>query len=214
MNKLKECPHDRIMNPKTGRCVLKTGAIGKKLVEASKPKPVKRSTASKNREVLDLVAKKASINTKLQLKKVNKHLKETLKDVTKPMLGRKNATFLLDYLYKTFNETRIELKLSVYNDAKTESINLIVRKEEHYNINKPEYKIVFIRQRPGEVDDVVGVFNYDTFKELKNMKLSKIIKKSKLTFVNNIFKNMNHVGDIYGQASNLKDWKNYITEHK
>jgi|TARA_Y100000389_G_scaffold196124_1_gene228515 hypothetical protein len=38
MTEKKECPDNKIINPKTGRCVLKTGAIGKKLL---KPKEIK-----------------------------------------------------------------------------------------------------------------------------------------------------------------------------
>ena len=33
MSEKKECPENKIVNPKTGRCVLKTGAIGKKLLK-------------------------------------------------------------------------------------------------------------------------------------------------------------------------------------
>ena len=43
---MKDCPPDKILNPSTNRCVLKTGAIGKKLLmmmETRKPKKPQKS---------------------------------------------------------------------------------------------------------------------------------------------------------------------------
>ncbi len=43
MEKLKECPPDKILNPKTNRCVSKTGIIGKKLLNDKNNKKPKLS---------------------------------------------------------------------------------------------------------------------------------------------------------------------------
>lgn len=40
MSDKKECPDDKIINPETGRCVLKTGAIGKKLLKTKEMKVI------------------------------------------------------------------------------------------------------------------------------------------------------------------------------
>lgn len=40
MSKKKECPEEKIINPKTGRCVLKTGAIGRKLLKTKEIKVI------------------------------------------------------------------------------------------------------------------------------------------------------------------------------
>jgi hypothetical protein len=39
----KQCPPDKILNPSTNRCVKKTGAIGKKILESTKPSHTKPS---------------------------------------------------------------------------------------------------------------------------------------------------------------------------
>lgn len=40
------CPHDKIMNPTTGRCVLRTGAIGRKLEKEMRVVPATSATVS------------------------------------------------------------------------------------------------------------------------------------------------------------------------
>jgi len=40
MSDKKECPENKIVNPQTGRCVLKTGAIGKKLLKTKEIKVI------------------------------------------------------------------------------------------------------------------------------------------------------------------------------
>jgi hypothetical protein len=43
--KRKECPPEKILNPKTNQCVSRTGVVGKKLLmeaESKKPSPPKR----------------------------------------------------------------------------------------------------------------------------------------------------------------------------
>ena len=44
----KNCPRNKICNPKTGRCVLKSGRIGKKL-NKSKSRRIRRKSKSKSK---------------------------------------------------------------------------------------------------------------------------------------------------------------------
>lgn len=40
MTEKKICPENKIINPKTGRCVLKSGAIGKKILKTKEIKVI------------------------------------------------------------------------------------------------------------------------------------------------------------------------------
>ena len=42
----KKCPEDKILNPKTKRCVLKTSKIGKELLKKTKGSPKKEKKKS------------------------------------------------------------------------------------------------------------------------------------------------------------------------
>ena len=95
---MKECPPDKILNPKTNRCVSKTGKVGMALVNVKPKQP----TADLNRDVLNVIAKRANSSTKRQLKLVDKHFKETVK--VSPTFGRKNGDFLLKYLKLDSND--------------------------------------------------------------------------------------------------------------
>ena len=79
----KVCPEDKILNPKTNRCVNKTGVLGKKLMnehgngakKTSKPKVIK----TKKRIVIKMnKTKKGTTPTKVFKIKVNKTLKNKL----------------------------------------------------------------------------------------------------------------------------------------
>lgn len=70
----KACPPDKILNPKTGRCVKRTGSIGRKLLGKSKSKKVK----SRRRKSLKKSKKRRSRKTKMQ-KFVEKQLEKRKK---------------------------------------------------------------------------------------------------------------------------------------
>ena len=47
----KTCPPNKVLNPKSGRCVSKTGRIGRKLSESQNNKPVRRRSSSRRSSI-------------------------------------------------------------------------------------------------------------------------------------------------------------------
>ncbi len=54
------CPSNKILNPITGRCVLKTGAVGKKILQTTPKKAAPKKAAPKKAAPKKAVAKKAA----------------------------------------------------------------------------------------------------------------------------------------------------------
>ena len=192
---------NKILNPKTNRYVNKTGRIGKAiLLEQAKQK---ENQMYLDHNILDTISDKADIDTKRILKEVCKHFRDTIN--VEATFGRKNAEFLIKYL-QTNSHINITISSIPYVDRYLPIERLTWLK---IKIDKtPELnKIIFIRHRPTEVDDVIGLYKYHKKQDLKNLTMRDIVKKQKLRFVSNILNEMNYIITCNLDDDIYKSWK-------
>jgi hypothetical protein len=187
---MKKCPAGKIVNPKTDRCVSKTGKIGQELLNkkstsssAKVKSQVKTASVKKelNNDVLGIIAQHADSETKRTLKQVNKHFKTTT--TVSPSRGRKNGDFLLQYI-QNINTTETEITLKTYTNDKVESVTVRTT----YNKDTEKTRFHILRKRFNELQDVIGDFQ---IKDTINIKsVSAVIKKAKLKYMSTFLENV------------------------
>jgi len=122
MEKLKICPPDKILNPKTNKCVLKTGAIGKKLLSTdNKEEVIKKEIKNKDNN------KKVNKKEEIKICPPNKILNpKTNKCVSKTgAIGKK--------LLSTDNKEEV-----IKKEIKNKDNNKKVNKKEEIKICPPD----------------------------------------------------------------------------
>ena len=218
---MKKCPEGKILNPKTNRYVNKTGKIGTALLSAAPaptPVPVPKSPEQLpkspekdlNNNVLNIIAKKADSATKRKLKEVNKHFKETV--VVDPIFGRKNAEFLVKYLKKNLVVHNIIIETIPAEDIGKHKPHTSFRIVKKYEGSSE--KIVFYRNIPGEIPEVIGILKYNKKTDLEKLKLSDVIKISKQKFVSDMLNNMNYLVDYTNTLDPIyNEWLKFVKSH-
>ena len=192
----KECPNGYIMNPKTNRCVKKTGKIGLSLVHHS---PVKTRSPSPSPtkpdlplDVLELIANKTSPKTKRNFKMASKHFNKAL--VLSPSYGQKNGEYFIKALRSGGNFT-----LFVGNTTLA--------------INHQYKKITLIRNKSSDVPKIIGVYTYEANDMLDDIKILSIIKnKNDKKYVSKILKNLTFISTL-SKIKIIKDWKDFVHEN-
>ena len=193
---MKICPDDKILNPKTNRCVSRTGKIGKSLIELQKP-------ADLNYDVLNIIAKKANSATKKTLKEVNKHFRTTI--ITKKSYGRKNAEYLIEYLKKNLK----------YNT------NLYITKYEYVNI---KYKLLSndmhslrLTKYNYNIDNTPERIGYIKYKSnLDNVIIRDFVNNNYLEYFSNLLNNLIFIEDneINVKTKIFKKWSKFINKNR
>ena len=160
-----------------------------------------------NNDVLDIIAIKAAPDTKVELRKVNNYFKNTVLSY-----ARMNGNLFLEYL-KLYSKINNTLTLLKKNNRYT--LSIVIKDE---NITFMKYN----RSKGSNIN--IGEFNYS---EKSNFKLSEIIKKSQLEYVNEVFNTIitielkddgqtqiglrpfNIINDTF-----IKKWSDYIATHR
>lgn len=164
-----------------------------------------------DKNILIIIANFTDEDTKRTLKEVCKFYKDFIE--IEPTFGRQNGDYLLQYIKMDCSYTCIYL-LNSPDTSNREYIKIQIYRD--YNTNK----IVFIRHRYNEVDDVIGLYKYKNASDLKNIKLSDIIKKQKQSYVSRFLHNLTGVDMQFGYLLNhkyfdvIQKWQLYVCLNK
>lgn len=216
------CKAGYIINPKTNRCVKKTGKIGMEILAQQKNKMVKQETVKKNsavkpelpKDVMVIIGEKANSATKKNMIMTSKYLKDiVIKHDDK--LGRENYKFFLTYL-KSFEDRK-------FNNNYTDTFKLTLstkccgRLTVVFKSNEisRENKINFLKSTTGEVVKSIGTFTYKFNYKFNDFKLSDHIQKSQLKWLSKLFDNISYVYDSSLNINDkiLKPWNDHIQLH-
>ena len=196
---------DKILNPKTGRMVNRNGTIGKELlatIAKEKLNAIPEHNVELNYDALNIIANKTSPNTKKTLRSVNKHFRNTLPKTES--IGHNNYNKLMTFIKYEDND---KLTLTIYNKNQDTP---------KLHIEKTPGKVLFIRHRPGEIDDIIGTYKYTKRKELNDFELNNVIKPRNKTFVAKFINNMNDVYTGYHDRNSIfiSNWNKELSSKK
>lgn len=162
--------------------------------------------------ILDTIASAADIDTQRILKEVCKHFRDSIK--TPPTFGRLNAEYLLKYIKLNSGNVSVILKYiklpNIFDDYPSIKIEI----QHNHDINK----IVIIRHRMGEVDDVIGLYKYNKLEDLQNITIRDIVKKQKLRYLSRFLFDINKMDMYYYSYQpyidiNIILWHNYVIKN-
>ena len=190
----KDCPDDKILNPKTKRCVSKTGVLGKQLQKENKPSSAAKSSKPKNEcpddKILNPKTKRCVSKTGALGKQLQKENKPSSASKSSNKKDLKKTIIRGLYIIKNYEKKYTNNK-AIINEC-TKVISQL------YNYNKPilSYK------------DFISNIKADDY---INKKIEELIKEGKIKF-EKINKTENKPSSA-AKSSNEKDLKKTIISH-
>lgn len=178
--------------------------------ETLKPIPESSPVELPN-DVLRKIAEESSPDTKRSFKQTSKLFRDSIQ--LSPTDSRKISKYIMDYIKSDIKTQGTDSYITLKSDRSKQRIaslidDLVISKKQGDGFNELTIS-TFERSDPKKFQEVLASIRYKDEDELKNLKLSEIIKKDRVKYVSDFMK---HVIQMY-DASKGK-YKSVTTQNK